>query len=62
MSTVTYCDNGHLWDKETGKPCRLCRKEVLARLQQHVDDMEEGMREIHNQFDLLMEELEEEGK
>lgn len=28
MSTVTYCDHGHLWDRASGQRCDQCAQEA----------------------------------
>lgn len=45
MNTVTYCDNGHLWDKETGKPCYWCAAEENSRELKLIDEIEKALPE-----------------
>lgn len=45
MSTVTYCDDGHLWDKETEKPCYWCAAEENSRELQLIDEIEKALPE-----------------
>lgn len=48
MNTVTYCDNGHLWDKEAGKPCYGCVEDEHEAVLDLIEEIEGELHHGHN--------------
>lgn len=67
MNALTYCDNGHLWDQETGQRCHWCAEEAHEEALELIEEIKEILPEhvhwsVYEKLDMLKDILTDAGR